>query len=844
MKNTTDHFQREKYPDFWQHDATYWIEYFGSANEPVPNKAVGKISARFFRNFQDQVFYKTLFLFLQQFRSPLTLLLAIAVLLSILLGDRPGGLVMFSILLVSGFLGFIQEKNAGKLVEKLRALLALRSMVIRGDAMTEINSADVMTGDIIVIKAGDGIPADCIIVDSNELYMNESTLTGESFPVRKQAGTAPKDARLSAISNALWQGTNVISGTARAIAINTGENTRLENIRRHSRATVETTFEKGVKEFGYSLVKITLVLALLVLLVNILAHRPLMESAFFSLALAVGMAPELLPAVTTIAMSAGAKRMLRKNLIIKKLSSIQNLGEVNMLCSDKTGTVTEGMMKIAHFYDGNGSDSNFVKQLAVLNALHETGYANPIDVALKQLSAEVDGRSVKKTGEIPYDFNRKRLSVGLIIEGRNLLVTKGAFSQVKKICSFILSGETVEGIQDHGQALDKLFNRFGTEGYRVIAVAYKYSSNGMINLQSETDMIFAGFVLMNDPLKPGMAEAVEELNQLGVGLKIITGDNSVIAYAVAKELNIAEPFIVTGGQLEQTDNEALKVMAKKVDIFAEVEPLQKERIITALKHSYTVAYLGDGINDIAAIHAADTGISVSNAVDVAREAADLVLTNKDLGSLAEAIREGRKTFANTLKYIHISTGSTFGNMCSVAIASFFLPFLPMLPKQILFTNFLSDFPYLAIASDKVDEKELRSPGKWNLKLVRSYMFFFGIHSTVFDMITFFILLRIFHSNASIFQTGWLEVSVLSELCILFVIRTRLSVWKSLPAAGLLILSMAAALVIIFSPYLGIGGLIGLSPLSVKMMAVLFTILCAYVVTAGFLKNWFFKKYAG
>jgi len=771
------------------------------------------------------------------------LLLVVAVLLSFLLKDRPGGLIMLIILLTSVILSFLQEKNAGKIIEKLQALLSLKSTVLQNGQVVQVNSSAILPGDLLLLKSGENIPADCLLIETNELHISESVITGESYPVKKEARIVPGDAGLSDRVNALWQGTSVVSGTARAIVVNTGENTLLGEMRRHTRTEVKTAFETGTGEFGYFLMKITLALTVLVLLINLVANREVLEAAIFSLALAVGMAPELLPAVTTIAMSAGAKRMLQKNLVVKKLSSIQNLGEVNLLCSDKTGTVTEGKMQIAHFYDINECESPLVKKMAVLNAKFETGYYNPIDAALKEFIGEIDTAGIHKIAEIPYDFTRKRLSIVIQEAGLKRFITKGSFLQVKQICSHVLDRNGLQPVERYGQKLDHIFDKLGKDGYRVIAVCYKDIIDESINLTAEANMIFAGFVLMKDPIKPGIAAAIHELDKLGVGLKIITGDNKNIAWTTAGEIGIAAPKLVTGKELDGISNEGLEVAVKAVDIFAEIEPLQKERIIHALKKSYTVAYLGDGINDIAAIHAADIGISVNNAVDVAREAADLVMTNKDLMVLADGIREGRKTFANTLKYIHISTGSTFGNMCSVALASLFLPFLPMLPKQILFTNFITDFPYLAIASDKVDEAELQQPGKWNIKVVRNYMLFFGMHSTLFDMITFFTLLVLFHADQSTFQAAWLEVSVISELCILFVVRTRLSLFKSIPSIPLLVLSSFAILVTIIFPWLPFASMIGIEPLPFYLLPPLALIIFVYTFTAGLLKKWFYKKYA-
>jgi Mg2+-importing ATPase len=550
------------------------------------------------------------------------------------------------------------------------------------------------------------------------------------------------------------------------------------------------------------------------------------------------MAPELLPAITTIAMSAGAKRMLAKKVIVKKLSSIQNLGEVNLLCTDKTGTITEGNIRISGLTNGFGIENAFVKQLAFWNANFESGYANPIDDALKQLQIE-PVIATQKLGEIPYDFLRKRLSVSIQTEKDILIITKGAFTEIVAICSTIqLEDNSLEDMEKHRAELQNRFEQFGSDGLRAIGICYKYTENKVLRNTDETEMVFAGFILLEDPVKEGIRETILALNNLKVGLKIITGDNQNVAKSIALKIGIANPNILTGSEVIKTSPEALPQLVKNIHIFAEVEPQQKEQILLALRKSY----IGDGINDVAAIHAADVGISVENAVDVARETADFVLMEKSLMVLADGIMEGRKTFANTLKYIFINTGSTFGNMFSVAIASLLLPFLPLLPKQILLMNFITDFPYLTVASDNVDPEQLEHPGKWDLHFIRNYMLFFGIHSSLFDLITFLTLLFIFKAKETAFQTGWFIESILTELFILFIIRTYKNFFKSRPGKYLFILSLLGLVLTTALPYLPVASNIGLSPLPLAMLGTMLLIVAVYIITADLLKVWFFKKY--
>lgn len=831
--------------NFWQFDINYWFQKLNSTDKGLSQIAANKILSQsgHFKK-PKSVFIKDIALFLGQFKSPLMLLLIGAVILSAFLGDTSDVFIILFIVLSTGLLSFFQERNASRFVEKLQSMIALKSEVLRDGREQEIFSSQIVSGDILLLKAGDMLPADCLIIESNELHANEASLTGESFPTAKQVGVLDANTELAKRTNCLWEGTNIVSGTAKALVINTGTNTIFGNIAQSASTTLETTFEKGIKDFGFFLMKITLVLSLFILVVNLLNHKSVIESALFALALAVGMAPELLPAITTIAMSAGAKRMLAKKVIVKKLASIQNLGEINLLCTDKTGTITEGAIKVAGTVDGLGTENEFVKELAYWNASFETGYANPIDEALKQLSI-VTKIKTTKFGEIPYDFIRKRLSIAITADKDKLLISKGAFDQIISICTNVrLSNGNVENIESHKAEIEKKFEEFGIDGLRAIGICYKNIDANSITKEDEKAMIFAGFILLEDPIKSGITETIAELQKLQVNLKIISGDNKNVAKSIALKIGIINPVVMTGQELFRASPEALKHLVRKTHIFAEVEPQQKEHIIQALRKTYTVAYMGDGINDVSAISAADVGISVENAVDVAREAADFVLMEKDLMVVVDGIKEGRKTFANTLKYIFINTGSTFGNMFSVAIASLILPFLPMLPKQILLTNFITDFPYLTIASDNVDQEQLNKPGKWNLKFIRNYMIIFGIHSSIFDVITFLTLLYVLKVKESAFQTAWFVESILTELFILFIIRTHKNFFKSKPGKYLFFLSILGLVLTLALPYMPFADKVGLSPLPMLNLGIMLAIVAAYIITADLLKVWFFKRYRG
>ena len=789
---------------------------------------------------------KDIILFFAQFKSPLTLLLVAAVILSAFLGEKTDVYIILFILLSTGIMSFLQERHAGKAVEKLRSIIRTKVKVQRDNAITNIYSEEVVPGDILSFSAGDMIPADCLLIEENDLHANEATLTGETYPAEKQVGPIALDTGMSKRSNVLFEGTSVVSGTAKAVAVLTGKDTVLGHISASlSKPAEETAFEKGIRKFGYLLMQITIVLAIIILAVNLLLGRPLMDSLLFGLALAVGMAPELLPAIMTIAMSAGSKRMAQQKVIVKKLSAIQNLGEINLFCSDKTGTLTEGVLEISGITGIDGKDNAVAKQLAYLNAYFETGFANPMDDALRTMEGlSVDGYT--KTDEVPYDFIRKRLSI-LIMKGNGYqLITKGAINNITAICSNVLLADgTTTSIDAHKKTIDELYTQYSGKGFRTIGICYKDITEKIkLKKEDEKEMVFAGFVLLLDPIKEGVINVIKELNSNGVQLKIITGDNNLVATYIGEKIGLHKIITITGAEIAKMSPEALVIKVQMANVFAEIEPQQKENIIKALrKAGNTVAYMGDGINDVSAINAADVGISTNNAVDVAKEAADVVLLEKDLAVLNAGILEGRRTFLNTLKYIYTNTSATFGNMFSMAGASLLLPFLPMLPQQILMTNFLTDFPYMAVAADNVDEDELRVPQKWNLKQLKNFMIVFGLHSSVFDYLTFFALYKLFKANADVFHTGWFIESIATELLILFVVRTHKSLIKSRPGKLLIGLSILALIITVGMPFMPFAKDLGFVVPPFALLGIIAGILFFYVITADIIKVMFFKKTA-
>jgi Mg2+-importing ATPase len=784
-----------------------------------------------------------IFLFLSQFKSPLTLLLVAAVILSAFLGETSDVIIIMVILLATGITSFVQERHAGKAIEQLRSMIRTTVHVIRNGKEQDVFAEEIVPGDILRFSAGDVIPADCLLLEENDLHVNEAALTGETYPAEKQTGILPADTGLSKRKNVLFEGTSVVSGSAKAVAVLTGAATIFGGIAASiKKPAEETAFEKGIRKFGFLLMQVTVVLAVIILAVNIYFGRPLIDSLLFGLSLAVGMAPELLPAIMTIAMSAGAKRMAAQKVVVKKLSSIQNLGEINLFCSDKTGTLTEGILTVSSIVDIAGQECGITRQYAFLNATMETGFSNPMDDALRAMK-DVNVTGFVKKDEVPYDFIRKRLSVVTEKDGKFLLITKGALSNILDVCDRVRCPDgVIKNIGEEKTAIAKLFQENSDKGFRIVGVCFKECDAAKpLTKEDETGMIFTGFVLLYDPPKPGVIKVIADLKKSGVSLKIITGDNRLVAAYIAREIGLENITVVAGPDILKMSPEALVRQSQLATVFAEIEPQQKESIIKALrKAGNVVAYMGDGINDVAAINAADVGISPNNAVDVAKEAADVVLLERDLAVLNAGVIEGRRTFLNTLKYIYTNTSATFGNMFSMAGASLILPFLPMLPQQILLTNFLTDFPYMAVADDNVDEAALRVPQKWNLKRLKIFMIVFGLHSSVFDYLTFFILYKLYRANEQSFQTGWFIESICTELLILFVVRTHKSLLKSIPGKLLIILSLLGFVVTVALPFTPFAGPLGFVVPPFQLLAIIAGILFLYVITADLLKIKFFK----
>lgn len=781
-------------------------------------------------------------LFFSQFKSPIVLLLIFAAILSFTLGESIEGLIILVIIFVSAILGFWQEYSAANAVSKLLKIIQVKSTLLRDGKKEEVPVEDVVPGDIVMLSAGDIIPGDSLILESKDLFVNEATLTGETYPADKTAGTLPYDTPLARRSNSLFMGTNVVSGTAMALVVHTGTATEFGKVsQRLKLGPAETDFERGVRRFGYLLMQVTLLLVVAIFAVNVYLQRPVVESFLFSLALAVGLTPQLLPAIVSVNLAHGAKRMADHKVIVKRLASIENFGSMNVLCTDKTGTLTEGRVELRSALDTLGKESEKVLRYAYINSFYETGFNNPIDQAVLA-SNKFDLLDVRKLDEVPYDFIRKRLSVLISMDGEHVIITKGALDNILEVCT---RAETPQGSVEMGSirgGVERIFQDLSSQGVRVLGLSYKKVEKNVCLTKDEADMTFLGFLAFFDPLKESIGETVKDLNSLGISLKIITGDNKLVAASVGRQVGLSVAEIVSGRELRDMSDEALLHKVGSVDIFAEVEPNQKERIITAArKRGYVVGYMGDGINDASALNAADIGLSVEGAVDVAKEAADVVLLEKNLSVLSEGVVEGRKTFANTMKYVFMATSANFGNMFSMALISLVIPFLPMLPTQVLLTNLLTDLPELTIASDTVDPELISQPQQWSISFIRNFMVVFGLLSSVFDYATFAALLLILHAGVPEFRTGWFTESVISASMVVLIIRTRRPFFKSKPSSYLLGTTLAVAAITLLLPYSPLAGpfeFVKLPPVFILMITL---IIAVYVVSAEMVKKLFYKS---
>jgi len=785
--------------------------------------------------------------FLNQFKSPLVLILIFAAVVSIFMQEWTDAAIVLLIVLISSILSFYQDYSASLAMEKLQARLIRKTTVLRDGKPKLLPAEEVVPGDVALLTAGSLIPADGILLQTRDFYVSQGVLTGETFPEEKKPGVVAAASGLAARTNCVFMGTSVQSGTASALIVQTGIGTAYGEIaKRLELRPPETEFERGIRRYSNLLTEVMIVLVIVVFAINVFLQKPPIDSLLFAIALAVGMAPELLPAIISITLSKGAQLMAARGVIVRRFYAIENFGSMDVLCTDKTGTLTEGVVRLDSALGLNGQPSNAVMRFAYLNASFQSGMPNPLDEAILARAREMGlaAGPDQKTDEIPYDFMRKRLSIVTKNDrGQCSLITKGALQNVLGICTQVQERGNLIVPLDAAQKeqIQSQFAAWSGQGYRVLGLASK-----PVPLQpnyyrsDEHDLTFMGFLLFFDPPKAGVQKTIADLAERGVQLKIITGDNRLVAAHVAEVIGLNVTGMLTGDEIHGLGDEALWQLAERTTLFVEVDPNEKERIILALqKMGHVVGYMGDGINDAPALHAADVGISVDTAVDVAKEAADFVLLRQDLDVLRQGIEEGRTTFANTLKYIYTTTSSNFGNMFSMAGVSLFLPFLPMLAKQVLFQNLLSDIPMMAIAGDKVDQELVNRPHRWDIRFIRNFMIVFGLISSVFDYVTFGMLIFLLRATPEQFRTGWFVESMLTELFIILVVRTQRKLFRSTPGKLLWITTMVITLITIIIPYLPIAKLMGFTPLPLSFMMAMVTIVVLYLTAAEVAKRRFF-----
>jgi len=779
-----------------QDEAQRRIAQFGF-NEPVSGKAGGPFAQ-----------------FLHFCTNPLVLILLVASAISALLGQAIDSAIIAAMVVLSIVLNFFQAYRSGRAVEALRNQVAPSATALRDGRWLEIPRREVVPGDLVRLSAGDLVPADGRLLESQDLHVQQAALTGESMPAEKYVCDLASEDRDPSSPDLVFLGTSVISGTAVAEVTATGPGTTYGDIAARLRERPpETEFDRGTRQFGILIMRTVFFLVLFILLVSIAMHRNAFESLLFAVALAVGLTPEFLPMITTVTLSMGALRMARERVIVKHLDAIENLGSVDILCSDKTGTITSGAMELDGALDAGGQPSEHVLELGYLNSRFETGIKSPLDSAILT-HPHADADAWQKEDEIPFDFERRRLSIVVSRDQRLLLITKGAPEDVLAVCSQIEVDGAQATLDDARRArcLD-VFHALSARGLRVLGVASREVEHSQaFKAADEHDLVFSGFLTFVDPPLEGVSEIIASLRGDGVHVKILTGDNELVARYVCERVGIDCERIVTGSEIANSSDSALGHLAEETDVFARVSPGQKNRLIRALKgRGHTVAFLGDGVNDAPSLHAADVGISVFGAVDVARDAADIILLEHGLQVLHRGIIEGRKAFGNVLKYILMGTSSNFGNMFSMAAASLFLPFLPMLPTQILLNNFLYDLAQVTIPTDNVDPAFIRSPQRWNVNIIRNFMITIGPISSIFDFLTFFVLLKVLHASEQLFHTGWFVESLATQTLVLFVIRTAGRPWSNRPSAPLAFTTTAIVVVGVLLPFLPLAMDMGFVP---------------------------------
>jgi P-type Mg2+ transporter len=773
---------------------------------------------------------------LRRFTVPLILILIAAAVVSAWAGDRASFWMISVTITASIFLDLFQEHRAERAAEALQRSVAVHADVWRDGSRRSVPARDLVPGDVVDLIAGDLVPADGVVLKAQNLFAKEAVLTGEPYPVGKSPTPVATDEPAEA-ANALFMGSSIISGSGQMLVIATGSATRFGAI---SEALLgrdpPTAFERDMRQFGMLIMRLTVFLVLFVVLAHIAFARPPLESFLFAIALAVGLTPGLLPMIMTVTLARGALRLSTKGVIVKRLAAIHDLGAMDVLCTDKTGTLTEARIALVGHVGPDGREAANVFRLAWLNSHFETGIRSPLDQAILEHETPPDIAAAVKIDKVPFDFERRRVSVLVEENGERHLIVKGAPEDVLAHATHVTSpsGELVE-LDDVSRAeITATHDKLSGQGQRLLGVAWRQMPKGATSarIKDEDDLVFCGFAVFLDPPKTSAIEALAQLHNLGITVKVVSGDNELVVRHVALALGLDHAVVLNGPDVAKLDDAALRARVASTSLFCRVDPGQKSRIIQALKDSgHTVGYLGDGINDAPALRLADVGISVEGAVDVAKQASDLVLTRPDLSIVAAGASEGRRTFANIRKYVLMGTSSNFGNMVSMAAASVFLPFLPMLPVQILLNNLIYDVSEIGIPFDTVDAAETATPQAWDMVALRRFTILMGLVSSIFDLATFWLLLKGFGADAATFRTAWFMESMATQILVIFIIRTRGRPWVSTPDRLLVATSLSALALALLLPFTAIGSWFQFVPIAPTLALALATIVVMYLLTA-------------
>jgi len=792
-------------------------------------------------------------------KNPLVLLLLALGVLSFLTGDQRATVVIFVMVVLGVVLRFFQEMRADNAAEKLKAMVSNTATLVRDGKEAEISLKMLVPGDVVRLAAGDMVPADVRVLSAKDLFLNQATLTGEALPVERKADPAPADVENPLdLPNLCFLGSNVESGSATAVVIRTGAQTYFGSLAVSIVAPRQlTSFDKGINKFTWLMIRFIAVMVPAVFLINGLSKHNWLEAFLFAMAVAVGLTPEMLPMIVTVNLSKGALAMARKKVIVKRLNSIQNFGAMDVLCTDKTGTLTQGKIVLEKHLDVYGDPSEKVLHYGYLNSYHHTGLKNLLDNAIldheelrEHLKAD---EKYRKIDEIPFDFVRRRMSVVVEDEtGLNTLICKGAVDEVMGLCTRVeVKGEVIEVLPEHDAKRRQLADDLNGQGFRVIALAYKQmpgsSDEPVYSVKDESDLILLGFLAFLDPPKDTATEALKRLHSLNVDVKVLTGDNEIVTAYICKEVGMPVEQLLLGSRIETMSETELSEAASATSVFARLVPAHKERIIRALQSKgHVLGFMGDGINDAPALKAADVGISVDSAVDIAKEASDIILLENSLLVLEQGVLEGRRVFGNIVKYIKMAASSNFGNMFSVVGASAFLPFLPMLPIQVLINNLLYDFSQTTIPTDEVDAEWLTKPRQWTIDKILRFILFIGPISSIFDYLTFFLMLYVFNCwhNPALFHTGWFVESLFTQTLIIHVIRTNKIPFIQSRASWPLILTsviiVAVGAWLTISPLANTLGFVPLPPLYWLFLAIM---LLGYAILTQLVKTWFIRRFA-